>query len=507
MTIRRDAGIPILMAFGEGTHFDRLPLYNKVSRHFAQTIITETETSILMARETTVQVIVGSKSSRAQATKLQSFRLLATRLQPSMLEATKVQAKNLCHDAKTITSSLEFTYLEEMGSNTNPNDVRKNVVKLCQDAIKWNPAGICVRSKWVPLVSNMLSNCPAKVTTVVGFPDKKGGAIGTATTKDKVKETLEAVKNGADEIDMVINIPALLNGDFPKVKDDIASVVKAAQGKVVKVILETGLLTEKQIKISCCLAEEAGARFVKTSTGYGPRGASLKDAELMISACKLGIKLSGGIRSLEQCRQVTQLITDGRTVRFGTSSGSEIAQKEYDEIKQEFNGATKENKADINFKSPKNWSKKEIDAFKKAMFYKHELIDKIKKSQEKGIPVVYLSIPVRPNEVMSKEQNKKLREELISDCKATGVAYVDPFEADQTQDWVTDPGLEPKFKEQLFMDTMVGIWPKVIRHCNAIIYGSSWKYSNGARGEHTLATLYKVPLWDGKSQVSNKVKK
>ena len=150
-------------------------------------------------------------------------------------------------------------------------------MKVCREARQYGFASVCVNPYWVPLVRAELAGSPVKVCTVVGFP------LGATSTEAKVAETAAALRAGAQEIDMVINVGALRSGDHEAVKLDIQQVVKVAHeaGAIVKVILETALLDDNQKAVACTLAKMAGADFVKTSTGFGPSGATAHDVALM----------------------------------------------------------------------------------------------------------------------------------------------------------------------------------------------------------------------------------
>lgn len=196
-------------------------------------------------------------------------------------------------------------------------------------------ATLCISPFLVPLAAELLGGSPTRVCTVVGFP------LGYALTETKVEEARQLVSLGASEIDMVVNIGAVLEGESAFVREDVGAVVAAVReasggAGLVKVILETGYLDEEQIESACRSAADAGADFVKTSTGFGPRGASLEDVRLMRSVVgdALGVKAAGGIRNLADA---LRMIEAGAT-RIGTSSGNEIL-AEWDEQSAEGEGA------------------------------------------------------------------------------------------------------------------------------------------------------------------------
>lgn len=195
---------------------------------------------------------------------------------------------------------------------------RNDVRQVCAEARQFEFASVCVNSFWVSLAAAELRGSPAKVCTVAGFP------LGAASTAAKVAETLGAIADGAQEIDMVINVGALRDGDHATVESDIRAVVAASgeHGAIVKVIIETALLTREQKTLACTLAKQAGAAFVKTSTGFAKTGATVEDIALMRRAVgpELGVKASGGIRTLEDLKA---MVAAGAT-RVGASASVKI---------------------------------------------------------------------------------------------------------------------------------------------------------------------------------------
>jgi deoxyribose-phosphate aldolase len=190
--------------------------------------------------------------------------------------------------------------------------------KLCAEALKYRFASVCVNSYWVPRVAAALRGSPVSVCTVVGFP------LGATSTEAKVAEAQAAIRAGAQEIDMVINVGALKSGALDVVRQDIASVVAASHsaGAIVKVILETALLNDGEKRAACRLAKEAGADFVKTSTGFSRHGATAHDVALMraVVGPAMGVKASGGIRTREDA---AAMAAAGAT-RIGASASVKI---------------------------------------------------------------------------------------------------------------------------------------------------------------------------------------
>ena len=201
-----------------------------------------------------------------------------------------------------------------------PDATRNDVIKVCREARQYGFASVCVNPYWVPLVRTELAGSPVKVCSVVGFP------LGATSTEAKVAETLAACASGAQEIDMVLNVGALRSGDHETVQLDIQQVARAAHksGAILKVILETALLDDSQKAAACTLAKLAGADFVKTSTGFGPSGATAHDIALMraVVGPEMGVKASGGIRTLEDLRAMTAA---GAT-RIGASASVKIVE-------------------------------------------------------------------------------------------------------------------------------------------------------------------------------------
>jgi len=203
-------------------------------------------------------------------------------------------------------------------TNLKPYASREDVIKLCDEAKRYGFYAVCVNPYRVKTAKEALKGTDIKVASVIGFP------LGATPTEVKVFEAEKAIEAGADELDMVINLGALKDGDLEYVRNDIASVVEKAHssGVLVKVIIETCYLTDDEKVTACKLAMEAGADFVKTSTGFGSGGATVEDVRLMKSVVgdKLGVKAAGGIRTYEQA---VKMIEAGAT-RIGTSSGVKI---------------------------------------------------------------------------------------------------------------------------------------------------------------------------------------
>lgn len=214
---------------------------------------------------------------------------------------------------KTIAEMIDHTILKAEAT-------KSEIEQLCKEAIEYKFAAVCVNPYYVSLCKELLKGSNVKVATVIGFP------LGANTKELKAFEALDAVNNGADEIDMVINIGALKDKDYEVVKNDIKLVVDIAKDKaIVKVIIETALLTDEEKVKACELSMESGADFVKTSTGFSTGGATIEDVKLMKSVVgdKLQVKASGGVRDLDTANK---MILAGAT-RLGTSSGIKIVKE------------------------------------------------------------------------------------------------------------------------------------------------------------------------------------
>ncbi|MGG0657556.1 deoxyribose-phosphate aldolase [Rummeliibacillus pycnus] len=213
--------------------------------------------------------------------------------------------------SKNYASYIDHTLLK-------PEATEEQIITLCAEAKEFDFASVCVNPTWVSVAATELKGAISKVCTVIGFP------LGASTSATKAFETKDAIANGADEIDMVINIGALKSGQFDVVESDIKAVVDAANGTLVKVIIETCLLTDEEKVKACELSVAAGADFVKTSTGFSTGGATAEDVALMRKTVgpKIGVKASGGVRSLED---LEAMVAAGAT-RIGASSGVKIMQ-------------------------------------------------------------------------------------------------------------------------------------------------------------------------------------
>lgn len=197
-----------------------------------------------------------------------------------------------------------------------PNANIKDIEKLCDEANNCNFASVCINPHYVKYCAEKLKDSTVKVCTVIGFP------LGANTTKIKKTEVIQAIKDGADELDMVINIGSLKSSDYENVFQDIKSVVEVAEGKCVKVIIETCLLTESEKIKACELSKKAGANFVKTSTGFSSGGAKTENVKLMkkVVGKKMKVKASGGIHSYEEA---IAMIEAGAS-RLGASASVKI---------------------------------------------------------------------------------------------------------------------------------------------------------------------------------------
>ena len=198
----------------------------------------------------------------------------------------------------------------------NPDATKDEVIRVIDEGKAHEFASVCLEPCWVSLAAERLADSPVKVCTVIGFP------LGANTKTVKAFEAKEAVDNGAEEVDMVMNIGALKSGDYDLVLEDMKAVREAAKEAVVKVILETCLLTDEEKKKACALAKEAGLDFVKTSTGFSTAGATTADVKLMreVVGDKMGVKASGGIRD----RETAEAMIAAGASRIGASKSIAI---------------------------------------------------------------------------------------------------------------------------------------------------------------------------------------
>lgn len=216
-------------------------------------------------------------------------------------------------NAQRIAALIDHTILR---ADATEQDVRR----ICAEARQYSFAAVCVNGYWVPLVASELAGSTVKVCTVAGFP------LGAMSTEAKLSETEIAIRAGAHEVDMVINVGALKSGERDSVQREIASLAAACHegGAILKVILETALLTDELKGIACQLAKEADADFVKTSTGFSTAGAKESDVTLMRDAVGtvMGVKASGGIRTLQD---LENMVAAGAS-RIGASASVSIIQ-------------------------------------------------------------------------------------------------------------------------------------------------------------------------------------
>jgi len=198
---------------------------------------------------------------------------------------------------------------------------RKDVKRVCDEAMAYSFCSVCVNSYYVPYVANLLHGSDVKICSVVGFP------LGAMSTRAKALEAKIAVMDGADEIDMVINVGALKDRDYSVVLEDIKAVKEACGEHILKVIIETCLLTDDEKVKACELAKEAGADFVKTSTGFSSAGAKVEDVRLMRETVgsDMGVKASGGIHDKEFAKE----LVDAGANRLGTSATIDIGESAF----------------------------------------------------------------------------------------------------------------------------------------------------------------------------------
>ena len=217
------------------------------------------------------------------------------------------------NQASAVCGMIDHTLLKQNASE-------EQIKKLCREAREYHFCSVCVNPCYVALCEKELQGSGVKVCTVIGFP------LGAATTGTKVFEADEAIGNGADEVDMVVNVGKIKSGDWEYVKKDIAELVTAVRGRaVVKVIIETCLLTDEEKVRVCLIAKEAGADFVKTSTGFSTGGAKTEDVALMRKTVgpDMGVKASGGIHDLKDAQAMLQ----AGASRLGCSAGVAIAKE------------------------------------------------------------------------------------------------------------------------------------------------------------------------------------
>lgn len=198
-----------------------------------------------------------------------------------------------------------------------PETTKEQIIKLCDEAKEYGFYSVCINPSWVEEAAKQLQDSDVKVCTVIGFP------LGATTSEVKALETKDAIQKGVTEVDMVIPVGKLKDGDHEYVEEDIRKVVEAAKGKaLVKVIIETSLLTDEEKETACKLAVNAGADYVKTSTGFSTGGATVEDIKLMRKTVgpDIGVKASGGVRD----RETALALIEAGATRLGASSGVAI---------------------------------------------------------------------------------------------------------------------------------------------------------------------------------------
>jgi deoxyribose-phosphate aldolase len=231
------------------------------------------------------------------------------------LEFVRPAIQRHIEKTKTIKKPLDLTLLIEH-TLLKPEATRRDIIRLCEEAKRFHFHGVCVNPVYVDEARRRLAGTGCVVVTVAGFP------LGANITATKVEETKHVIESGANEVDMVIPVGALKDGDYRAAYEDIRAVVEAAGSIPVKTIIETGLLEETEKIAACLLAERAGTAFVKTSTGFSTRGATVEDVKLMkmVVGDRLGIKAAGGIRDFHTARA----IVEAGATRLGCSASVAI---------------------------------------------------------------------------------------------------------------------------------------------------------------------------------------
>lgn len=236
----------------------------------------------------------------------------AARTEVALFEGPPLDATGM--GAAALAKLIDHTLLK-------PDATADDIRQLCEEAREYEFASVCVNSSWLPLCEELLDGTPVKLCTVIGFP------LGATTSVSKGWEAENGIACGADEVDMVLNIGRLKSGDYKYVYDDILGVAHVAHAQTVpvKVIIETALLTEAEKVAACLIAKEAGADFVKTSTGFSGGGATVADVALMreVVGTALGVKASGGVRTAQDA---LAMVNAGAT-RIGASAGVRIVQE------------------------------------------------------------------------------------------------------------------------------------------------------------------------------------
>jgi deoxyribose-phosphate aldolase len=264
-----------------------------------------------------VQELSAAQSVRSARCTCHSVNLecCSTRLQ-GVIEAGATRVGVLASGGapQGVASMIDHTLLK-------PDATRKEIEDLCREAAQFKFATVCVNPAWVATAARLLANSGVGVCSVVGFP------LGATTADVKSYETRRAIFDGAREIDMVINVGALKSGDLQVVERDIAAVASTCRdcGVLSKVIIEAALLTDEEKITACTLAKAAGADYVKTSTGFGPGGATAADVALMrrVVGAEMGVKAAGGVRDLDGLKA---MVAAGAT-RVGASAGVKIVQQ------------------------------------------------------------------------------------------------------------------------------------------------------------------------------------
>lgn len=385
-------------------------------------------------------------------------------LRPARSRAKTPRLGNEIHPHTGLALKLDYTCLEEHASETQ-------IQNLARQAARLRGASLVVRSEALDHAREVVKPEDAlKLTAAVGYPRSEG----LPEQEELLREVQSAVSQQVDEVEVYLPSPGAIASQLP-------ALVEAAGRTPVRLALPKGL-SQSELRQSCQIAQELGARFVKTE--------SAGELATMAAACELTLCLGGNLAGQAAALPIMQAYPK-RRLRFATHDGERVVAQEIATWKDEIPAKNAELQAQLSSPGGRKF-RGMIEGFRQQM------IERIEGAHQEGRPVAFMSVCIRPNDVNSVEDNMQVRSELRQTCQKAGAAFIDPFELLEPVVAAIRAGeVEGEVIEEVLMDPEAGLWPDLVRRCDVMIHGDRWKFAQGAREEHELAEFYGIPTWDG----------
>lgn len=387
-------------------------------------------------------------------------------LKPSPNRASTPTIGNELNAHSGLSLKLDYTCLDEDASPCK-------ITALAREAKELRGASLVVRAEALDTAREVISPHDAlKVTAAVGY--RESGQLPSA---ESLLQQVETAKQGqADEIEVFLPHPGSLGEQLQAVVD------KAGRTPVRLAVPNT--FSDEQLKKACETAQSAGAKFIKTDSP------SPSQLALMEAACDLTLVVGGNLVSQAAALPILTAYPK-RRLRFATSEGRQVVAQEAQSLSESAPHQNEELQALLSTPGGKKFQKT-IASFHQ------DMVNRIDTAHENGRPVAFMSVCIRPNDVNTVGDNMAVRQGLRETCEKADVAFIDPFELLEPVIAAIKAGeVEGEVIEEVLMDPEAGLWPDLVRRCDAMIHGDRWKFAQGAREEHEMAEYYGIPMWDG----------